>query len=163
VVEKPYVLLKEYDRKLAAQRRWETRRANPKPYPESARARAREQAIARHAHGGSVSQFERDVASVYRTLGFTIETSVPVRRANGTYLHVFDIVVPVRCLVVECHGTYWHGARWIGTEATPSQSKNLRYEERKHETARQLGIDLRVLWEHHFRQDPVGACLSTVR
>lgn len=110
-----------------------------------------------------VSRFEKKVASTFRRLGFAIETGVAIRRENGTYACVLDIVVPSRRLVVECHGSYWHGARWTWTEGSEVQKKNLIYEDRKHALLKVIGFDLRLLWEHDFRRDPVGACLVSVR
>ena len=165
---------------------WETRRANmranpdahavveprvtrvrtlaqPRPYPESARIKARADAIERLQHGARVSKFERKVAEVFRSLGFVVLTSFPLRRADGTFACVFDIVIPQRRIIVECHGTYWHGGRWTWDTPTAAQLKNLTYEERKLVTSKKMGLELRILWEHEFKRDPCGACLAVVR
>jgi len=163
VVESPYILVSDYDRAAAAEKAWETRRTNPKPYPESARSKARARAIERLKRGGSVSRFEREAAEVYRALGYALQTSVPIRRGDGTYATVFDIVVPSRRVVIECHGTFWHGGRWTWDHPKAVQVKNLRYEARKVALARSAGLDLRLLWEHDFKRDPVGACLTAAR
>lgn len=163
IVSKPYVLIAEVDRVASSLKAWETRRANPKPYPEAARAKARAQAIARVVAGGGVSKFERAVAETLRTLRFLVSTSVAVRDARGRFAHVFDLVLPQRALVIECHGSYWHGERWTWSEPNHSQERNLRYEAKKHALAKSIGLDLRLLWEHDYKRDAVGACLAAVR
>ena len=163
VVEKPYVIVAEYDRKSAAQKAWQTRHANPKPYPEAARQKAASRAIERIEHGDKVSKFERKAAQVFRLLGFDICTSVGVRSERGVFAAVFDIVVPVRRIIIECHGDYWHGGRWLWQSPDATQAKNLAREAGKIELARALGYEVRLLWEQQFKRDPCGACLAVVR
>jgi G:T-mismatch repair DNA endonuclease (very short patch repair protein) len=163
VVTVPYAPARPYDRQAAAAKAWEVRRANPKPYPESARVKARAQLADNLDKLGGVSKFERKAAEVYRDLGFSIDTSCVARNTDGTFYAVYDIVIPARRIIVECHGTYWHGGRWTWDDANAAQLKNLRYEERKNAFARSQGFEVRILWEHHFRKDPVGAALAVVR
>jgi G:T-mismatch repair DNA endonuclease (very short patch repair protein) len=165
VVTQPYSIRAEYDRKAAAQKAVQTRRANAKPYPEAARQAAAARMTKLIAEGlvAPVSRFEKEAAEVYRRLGFEVLTQVPVRRPDGTFFCVYDIVLPARRIVVECHGTFWHGGRWTWETPSAAQVKNLGYEMRKHIVTRSLGLDLRVLHEKHFRQDPLGACLVCVR
>lgn len=162
VVNKPYVRTAVVDYVAAAKKTWETRRRNAKPYPEAAREKARARAIQRLQNGRGVSAFEKKAAEVFRSIGFDVRTSVPVRSAIGTFAHVFDIVLPRRRIVIECHGSYFHGGRWTWLDPDHTQAKNLAYEERKLATARRLGLDLRILWEHEFKKDPTGACLAVV-
>jgi G:T-mismatch repair DNA endonuclease (very short patch repair protein) len=110
-----------------------------------------------------VSKFERETADVMRRLGFNIETSVGIRQANGRFVAVFDITIPDRRIAIECHGSFWHGGRWSWERPTKAQARNLAYEERKRVLAINLGLDLRVLWEHQFHEDPIGACLTVCR
>jgi hypothetical protein len=131
VVTRPYVLVAQVDRTASSKKAWESRRANPKPYPESARKKATADAIKRIQQGGGVSQFEREVAKVFRRLGIPVVPSLPVRRPDGTYAAVFDIYLPTRRIAVECHGTYWHGGRWSWDRPDATQAKNLAYEARK--------------------------------
>mgnify|MGYP002039788145 CR=1 FL=1 len=159
----PYVLTAVYDRRAAGKKAWETRRANPKPYPDAARLKAAANLAQNVEKLGRVSKFELEAADVFRRLGFLVNQSVAVRNPDGTFLTVFDIVIPNRRMVVECHGTYWHGGRWSWDTPNATQVKNLRYEQRKLAVARSVGYDLRLLWEHEFRQDPTGACLAVVR
>jgi len=163
VVTSPYVLTAVYDRRAAGKKAWETRRANPKPYPDAARLKAAANLAQNVEKLGRVSKFELEAADVFRRLGFLVNQSVAVRNPDGTFLTVFDIVIPNRRMVVECHGTYWHGGRWSWDTPNATQVKNLRYEQRKLAVARSVGYDLRLLWEHEFRQDPTGACLAVVR
>jgi G:T-mismatch repair DNA endonuclease (very short patch repair protein) len=163
VVTNPYVITRTFDRSAAAQKAWDTRRRDARPYPNAAREKARARAIERLQHGDRVSKFERKAAEVFRRLGFSIDTSVAVRSSNGTFAHVFDIVIASRRIAVECHGTYWHGGRWSWVECDSTQAKNLAYEERKMVAAFRIGLDVRILWEHHFKEDPAGACLAVVR
>jgi len=165
VVTQPYTIRAKYDRRVAAKKAIETRRTNAKPYPEAARRAAAARMTKLIAEGliAPVSKFEKEAAEVYRRLGFDILTQVPVRRPNGTYLCVYDIVLPARRIVVECHGTFWHGGRWTWETAAAAQVKNLSYEVRKHVVTREMGLDLRMLHEKHFREDPLGACLMCVR
>jgi G:T-mismatch repair DNA endonuclease (very short patch repair protein) len=161
-VTEPYVTVNPMPHE-ARLRGWETRRANPKPYPESARLKARAQLADNLDKLGGVSKFERKAAEVYRRLGFNIDTSCISRNADGTFYAVYDIVIPARRIIVECHGTYWHGGRWTWDDAKPAQLKNLAYEERKNVFAASQGFEVRILWEHHFRKDPIGAALAVVR
>lgn len=163
VVARPYTLVSDYDRKRAAQKAWKTRRANAKPYPEAARVKAAARAVERVQHGDRVSKFERKVAEVFRSLGFVVDTSVGARSADGRFVAVFDIVLPLRRIVVECHGDYWHGGRWTWTDADATQTKNLTRERGKVALARALGLDMRLLWEREFKKDPRGSCLAVVR
>jgi len=162
VVGVPYVRVAEVDRVAASKKAWETRRRNPKPYPESAREKARADAIERLHKGSRVSAFERKAAEVFRRLGFQVFTSTSVRNLGGKFAHVFDISIPARGIMVECHGTYWHGARWTWDEPNGTQAKNLAYEARKLAFAQSVGLDLRILWEHEFKRDQNGACLAVV-
>lgn len=162
-MEKPYVRTALVDYSAALKKAWKSRRLNPKPYPEAARQRAAARAVERITKGGGVSKFEKKVAGVFRRLGFEVQTSVPVRSATGAFAHVFDIVLPQRRIVVECHGTYFHGGRWTWVEADRTQAKNLAYEKLKLATTRRLDLDFRILWEHEFKIDPFGACLAVVR
>lgn len=163
VVLRPYRLVSDVDRSAATKKAWETRRRNPKPYPDSARKKAAAGAVERIQNGAKISCFEKKAAEVFRLLGFDVQTSVAVRRSDGTFRCVFDVVLPTRRIVVECHGTYFHGGRWSWLEPTVTQAKNLRYEARKVVDAASLGLDLRILWEHEFEKDPCGACLAVVR
>jgi hypothetical protein len=163
VVSRPYVRVAIIDYAAAAQKAWKTRRRYPKPYPETARKKAAARCIERLKHGGQISLFEKEAGDVFERLGFRISRAVPVRRPDGTFAHVFDIVIGVRRLAVECHGTYFHVGRWSWCNPTSTQIKNLLYEERKLVMARARGLDLRLLWEHEFRKDPAGACLAVVR
>jgi G:T-mismatch repair DNA endonuclease (very short patch repair protein) len=167
IVSRPYVLVADYDRSAAVKRAWATRRA--RGFVPSLRSRllGRRSAIARAIvpcnRGGGVSKFEGRVGSTFRALGFGAVGSKIVRRKDGTFAHVFDLYIGARHIVVECHGTYWHGARWSWESPTVAQSRNLEYEERKLREARRLGLDFRIVWEHEFKRDPVGACLRAVR
>jgi G:T-mismatch repair DNA endonuclease (very short patch repair protein) len=140
-----------------------TRKKNGKPYPEAARAEAARRACERVNKGFGISKFERKVADVYRSLGFSISTSAVVRGEDGRYSCVFDIVIPSRRIVVECHGSYWHGGRWTWDDPNPAQARNLAREEFKIGVARSLGFSWRTVFEHDFRKDPRGACLAAVR
>jgi G:T-mismatch repair DNA endonuclease (very short patch repair protein) len=142
---------------------WATRRKDGKPYPETARCKARARACERINKGFNVSAFERKAANVFRELGFRILTSVKCQGADGRFVAVYDIVIPSRGIVVECHGGYWHGGRWTFTSANSTQLRNLAHEESKLALARSAGLDLRILWEQDFRKDPCGACLASVR
>jgi G:T-mismatch repair DNA endonuclease (very short patch repair protein) len=163
VVSKPYNITAEWDRSAASEKGWHTRRREAKPYPDAARKKARARAIQQIEKGRRVSKFERKAAQVFRHLGFRVVPSLAFRRSDGTFACVFDIYLPGRRLVVECHGGYWHGGRWTWDEPDATQAKNLRYERRKHALARERGLDLRLLWEKEFKQDPTGACLAVVR
>jgi endogenous inhibitor of DNA gyrase (YacG/DUF329 family)/G:T-mismatch repair DNA endonuclease (very short patch repair protein) len=163
IVSKPYVIVAEYDRKAAGKKAWETRRANPKPYPETARIKAAANAVKGITRGKAVSKFERKVAEMFNRLGIATRGSIAARNRDGTFAHVFDIYLPTRGILVECHGTYWHGGRWTWSAPNATQLRNLRYEQAKFTFAAERGLDIRVLWEQHFRGDPAGACLSVVR
>ena len=161
-VSKPYNRVCDYDHRAAGLKAWVTRRANAKPYPESARAKLRAHALHQMQSGSRVSKFEREVAATLRRLGFNLATQTAVRGQDGRFACVFDIVLPARKLVIECHGSYWHGGRFTWDTPGPAQAKNLVFEERKLEIARELGFELRLLWEHAFNLDPCGACLTAV-
>ena len=163
VVEHPYVIVKTYDRTKAMKKAWETRRAANKPYPDAARDKARANLIQNLQHLGGVSKFERKAAEVLRFIGFNIATSAVARNSNGTFGCVFDLLLPERRIIIECHGDYWHGGRWTWDIPAPSQSKNLAYESRKFAAARKMGFEFRILWESEFKKDPCGALLAVVR
>jgi len=163
IVTKPYILVSNYDRTAAMKLAWETRRANPKPYPESARINARENITKNIKNIGKVSKFEKNVANKLKKLGFNIATSCIGRKDNGTFGVVYDIVIPERKIILECHGNYWHGGRWSWETPNDIQLKNIKYEENKTDYAKKLGYDLRIIWELDFRKDPIGAILSAVR
>jgi G:T-mismatch repair DNA endonuclease (very short patch repair protein) len=163
VVLAPYVIVSTHDRSGALKKAWKTRRINAKPYPETARKKARADAIKRLVHGDRVSKFEREAAEVFRRLGFLVQPGVGIRRNDGTYAHVIDIVLPTRRIAIECQGTYWHGGRWSWSAPDAAQAKNLLYEERKLVATRAIGLDVRHLWEHEFKRDPCGACLAVAR
>jgi hypothetical protein len=163
IVEKPYVVVATYDRSAAMQKAWQTRRANPKPYPEAARLEAASRCVKRINHGFHVSQFERKAAEILLTIGAKVYTSVPIRNTAGQFIAVFDLYLPLRRMAIECHGTYWHGGRFSWQTPDTAQEKNLLYEAKKLILARSLGIDLRILWEHDFKRDPTGALLAAIR
>lgn len=163
VCPKSYVLVSTHDRRAAMLKAWDTRRKFPKPYPDAARNKARAQLIQNLNKLGGVSKFERKAAQVLKSLGFNVATSAILRNVDGTFGAVFDIVLPERRLIIECHGTYWHGGRWTWDDPNASQAKNLSYERSKSVAARSFGFDLRILWEHEFRKDPCGALLAVVR
>ena len=163
VVEKPYVIVKTYDRTEAMKKAWQTRRSSGKAYPDTSRDKARTNLIKNLQNLGGVSKFERKAAEVLRLLGFNAASSVTARNANGTFGCVFDLLIPERRLIVECHGNYWHGGRWTWDSPNAAQTKNLAYEERKRIAALAMGFDLRILWESEFKKDPCGALLAVVR
>lgn len=162
-VERPYVLTAIYDRTEAAKKAWQTRRQSGKPYPDAARIKARANVIQQFKKLGRVSKFEREAAKMLRGLGFNVGDSCYTRNFNGTFGCVFDLLLPERRLIIECHGNYWHGGRWTWETPLPIQVKNLTYEERKAIFARSIEYDLRILWESEFKKDPVCALLSIVR
>ena len=163
VVSAPYTITAVYDRRAAILKAWVTRRAKPPSYPDSARVKARAQLIENLKRLGGVSKFEVKVAKVLRTLGFNVGCSAYARNTNGTFGCVYDLVLPERRLIIECHGDYWHGGRWTWDAPNTAQVKNLIYEQRKTVAAITMGFDLRILWESQFKKDPVGAVLSVVR
>lgn len=164
VVTLPYRIVAVYDRAAAGKRAWATRRSRGAPrISDETRASWSAHAVARILRGGSVSKFEQEVAATFRRLGFGVLGSLALRGSGGRYAHVFDLYIGARRIVVECHGTYWHGGRWSWDEPDGVQRRNLAYEERKVLEAKRLGFDLRLLWEHDFKADPVGACLAAVR
>lgn len=144
-------------------RAWITRRLNAKPYPDSARNKARTNLIQSLERLGAVSKFERKAAKVLNSLGFNVDSGCVLRNTDGTFGIVFDIMLPERRIVIECHGNYWHGGRWSWDTPNAAQSKNLVYEERKTIAAAEMGFDLRILWEGEFKKDPYGALLAVVR
>lgn len=162
-VTRPYVLVSAYDRSAAMKRAWITRRLNAKPYPDSARNKARANLIQSLERLGAVSKFERKAAKVLNSLGFNVASGCVLRNTDGTFGIVFDIMLPERRIVIECHGNYWHGGRWSWDTPNAAQAKNLVYEERKAIAAAEMGFDLRILWEGEFKKDPYGALLAVVR
>lgn len=163
VVISSYIMVSTHDRTAAGKKAWETRRKASKPYPDAARVKARSNLIQNLQRLGGVSKFERKAAEVLRALGFNVADSAYARNTNGTFACVFDLVLPERRIVIECHGDYWHGGRWLWDAPNPTQVKNLAYEERKAIAARAMGFDLRILWEREFKKDPRGALLAIVR
>jgi G:T-mismatch repair DNA endonuclease (very short patch repair protein) len=163
IVDKPYVLVSDYDRTAAMKKAWITRRAEGKPYPESARNKSRARAVQRVNNGFAVSKFERKAAEVMIGLGFDIRTSVPFRGSDGQFVGVSDIVLPARRIIVECHGTYFHGGRFSWQDIDKTQLRNLGREEVKCNFLKQTGWEVRILWEHDFNSDPRGAVLAVVR
>lgn len=136
VVDKTYVITKTYDKRTASLKAWETRRRNNKPYPEDARNKARINLANNLKNLGKISKFEKKVFSIIKKIGVNAAQSCIARNKNGTFLCIFDIVIPERKIIIECHGTYWHGGRWSWEKINKSQIKNLLHEEKKLELSR---------------------------
>lgn len=166
-VSKPYVYVAVTDRQAAARKAAASRRANAKPYPESARERLRANAVAQLSAsqvGFGVSKFELRVAATLARLGFEVAPSHRVRDpATGKWSAVFDIYLPQRGILLECNGNYFHGGQWSWLPLDRIQAGGVARDERKARLARELHLDLRVVWESSFSADPVGSVLSALR
>jgi G:T-mismatch repair DNA endonuclease (very short patch repair protein)/endogenous inhibitor of DNA gyrase (YacG/DUF329 family) len=161
VVDRPYEIRAVWDRSAAAKKGGETRRRNAKPYPQSAKREASARMSKRIQAGFAVSKLEHEAAEVMARLGIVARPGVLIRGARGRIFGVIDLVV--RDLAIEVHGTYWHGGRWSWLAPDAAQARNLEREEAKVAAVRALGYRPRILWEHDFKRDPVGAVLAVVR
>src|ERR1035441_5091685 len=88
-------------------RRRASSRAGPNAPAAAQQTRAR--AIQGVNEGFGVSKAERKCSEIFRGLGFTIRTQLAGRAPDGTFVFVYDFFLPNRNLLIEFHGSYWHG------------------------------------------------------
>lgn len=105
----------------------------------------------RSKHVHKQTGIEAEVEKWLLDLGAEYKSEHPISR-----VHV-DFYVPVRKLVVEVNGCYWHGCKECVGQATPDQMKKRRQDGRRYTFLRNAGYRLLILWEHEIEKAPEKA------
>lgn len=99
------------------------------------------------------SKLEKEVGAILKKLGYKHVKQSPMFSTRGRCRGIFDFYLTSHRVAIEVNGTYWH----CDPRAYPDgpkytiQKKNIASWKRKVKYAKQLGIQILVLWEIDLR------------
>lgn len=170
IVSKPYVITEagRIAHKGAAQRGALTRKKNGNSrHSEETVAKLREATTKRIMSGKikRVSKIEYVVAQKFTDLGIVFIQQYGIRDPKtGRYTASLDFFLPEQNIAIEVNGTFWHADPrfYDASNLSPAQRRTVKGYAKKIDVLRELGIELREIWEHDLRQSVDNAVKSVL-